>query len=131
MIPLDVNIERYLDLNVVGTPSTDRLGRVEHPRDVSRLSIRAYRPASDETVHLTGDVSDVEIRLLPAEPEERALGKLIEDVVAGNRWAAFTDAELGFIAAGGFPHGIDDGAPQWQHELGREAEGELERRLST
>jgi hypothetical protein len=65
----------------------------------------------------------------PATDEERVLGHAVERALLGNRWAAFTDDELSYLADldefGGFPLGGSD------HAVRDELHAEIDRRSAS
>lgn len=56
------------------------------------------------------------------------LTEAITAVLRTSRWAAFTDDEVGFVAAGGGPHAELNDISDAEAALMRDAEAELERR---
>jgi hypothetical protein len=71
----------------------------------------------------------IEALVRPATDGERALGHAVERARVGNRWAAFTDDELSYLADldefGGFPLGGSD------HAVRDELHAEIDRRSAS
>lgn len=124
MIPLDVNLERYLE-DAPGIP-------IGHPLaiQVSKLTVKAYDRKNDQTMTITGDMHQIQITMLPSEADDRELGTRLDDAATGNRWAAFTDDELEAIRGGLFGGDMfpDFDARVVETGLDKEITAELERR---
>ncbi len=92
------------------------------------FGLLAMTPAG-EVAELEISGARIEVLVRPATDEERALGHAVERARVGNRWAAFTDDELSYLADldefGGFPLGGSD------HAVRDELHAEIDRRTAS
>ena len=122
LVPLGLDFSSSEEQTVpVGGAASGTRGLVENVA----FGLLAMAPDGQVTeLEISG--ARIELLVRPATDDERALGHAIERARVGNRWAAFTNDELSYLADldefGGFPLGGSD------HAVRDELHAEIDRR---